>query len=633
MDNIQNSTAPNPQSSSRTEHAKSAERKDLSKIDKTTLQSIKILVREKPELLLVDTSIKQNLKDRLEELKGSTGWGSWFISRISSKSRKTYQQNVEFKEELSRFIAELRIAESKVKEKAKQALEAQQKAPQSKRQSEKASNVKASQVELKSVPLSPEDIEASVAEEEGGIPDAPPPPDDSSIPDAPPPPDDSSIPDAPPPPPMLGTSTGAPTALKIQKKPEPTLEELKQKHEADEKKRLVDEAKARANPDFYKAFIPPEDKELRPLERQEVKLTEEIEEIMAILANDQLPANVRTQMEKRLGKKQAELDSVKTAIRGQEKPLRNLEDPGFAEKLAQLTDEELQVIVGMIFKGQKPEQDSPEYSRYSPAVIPAKDGEKSYEKAQREQSELKSRITKEALDDIFNRWSTISKSNTGLAFIGNEKEWEKYLGVSKGAFIETLVKRAITKEAAQQNRALNPKDKNYAVGAVHTARPFEPPKKRAPVVIPKSEGQPDRGALFSAIRGGAKLKSVEDRKDKPQEPVKEETNPTSIVEELQKKRGPLKSAAARDIKPKEDKSAESIDFRKNLKKTDKTHLEQPKKTEEREVKETGLERLKKIEEAKRQLKIQEGINEAKKTGRRVGEHAKYQKLADENEEN
>ena len=175
-------------------------------------------------------------------------------------------------------------------------------------------------------------------------------------------------------------------------------------------KKIENQLKERANPaKFYIVNAP---KDQAKLEQRKKDLETDIQRWTQVTKTDLSDLAQRTIEEKKKA-----IERIDEELKGTIQPI-NISMAGFKEKIRQYTNEELKLLIGMLFDGQVPTEDHPNFTTY--------------------------KNNKDLLDGIFRDWKQLSKGVSGQAFLVHQQEWSRYLGTNIFGVIDTLRKRNLS---------------------------------------------------------------------------------------------------------------------------------------------------------------------------------------------
>lgn len=295
-------------------------------------------------------------------------------------------------------------------------------------------------------------VPAGSSTDDNSILAAPPFGDDSNIPPAPPPGDGDSIPPAPPPgdvgviPPPPGS---APVISSVApKKLSPEELYMQNARKAAERK-----LKERANPleILYTVNLPPP-KESKRLEDRKRSLEQDLQLYASLLADVNISAGNRAKLIADTTKKREILNGVDEELKGVSASIKYT-DADFSEKMQKYySNEELEILIGIAYDGQAPSKKDLNYAN-----------------------------NKAMLDDIFSKWGTLSQTNSGIAFLEHQEEWQRYLGTNLFGIIDTLRKRRIA-----PGKTGHVKGPNHEIPPFKAAQPLgtatKGPGKKQPIM-------------------------------------------------------------------------------------------------------------------------------------------------------
>lgn len=292
---------------------------------------------------------------------------------------------------------------------------------------------------------------------------------------------------APPPPPPPGIAPPPPMPKAKTKEAELSPE---QKYMAEQKKRLEDKRKNRAKPNMFNVSVTNKD---------EAKLQKDKAKFERVLASYQRCA---------LGEDDADVIFVKDELKKIEDQLVPEQRPisfkhsDFKGKIANYNNDELALLVGMLFDGKVPDESHPNHSNYIG--------------------------NKELMDSIFQDWDRLSKGDTGKLFLTHADEWKKYLSVNLFGVVETLKNRRLpignkehlaepkheivpyaerkAAKAALQLPKEAAKGGTFDVSAIKEARLRKGADR--PLQAARQEPMNARDAMLSGIKGKRELKKV-----------------------------------------------------------------------------------------------------------------------------
>jgi hypothetical protein len=225
-------------------------------------------------------------------------------------------------------------------------------------------------------------------------------------PSAPPPPSSDF---APPPPPPSGSLPLVPLI---------TAEE---KYYQAQRKKIENQLLERADAKFLYMVSPPKDEaKLRDANKQIEKDIQKWTQVERG-TNQQ---NLKTVAETAIEEKKKYLQKNEELLKGDLLPI-NFNTSEFQKKMQKYTNEELKLIIGMLFEGHPPATDHLNYSNYA--------------------------ANKELFDGIFNEWEQLSNKENAKLFLSHQKEWAKYLSTNIFGVIDILKRRNLS----------SPKNVNY----------------------------------------------------------------------------------------------------------------------------------------------------------------------------
>lgn len=323
----------------------------------------------------------------------------------------------------------------------------------------------------------------------------------------------------------------------------PTLEELEKKWKEEEKLRLETEFKARTHPDIFSTFEAPKSEEIAKINRQIALLEKDIVALQETLANKDLTN--RTQLTTLLFEKREMLETLGLDLQGPKKLVR-ANSKELPMILAKYTNEELKIIIGMIFKGKRPQEGERFYYLYSPAIRAKREYAYSEEERNNNSGDAKVKkdildtnehnksrerdtqlnlSTRQLVDEILDNWETISNSPIGQAFLKHEQAWNKYLMDTNAPFIDLLLRRIkygkLKQEieekqfdtAQEREKAINSLRNfaNYTEEPLYVERPFQPKKAndRSVVITQKEDGRKIDPTMLNQMMG--QLRSVKNQ--------------------------------------------------------------------------------------------------------------------------
>gem|GEM_PF-6142261 len=210
----------------------------------------------------------------------------------------------------------------------------------------------------------------------------------------------SSFAPPPPPPPLLDRKNLSPEERHLQK----------------ETRRLAAKLKARAHPDTFYITTPHKnaakiDMKIEELEQDVQILSKKIikNEIIGDLAN----------IKKMISKKEAQIERRKEQLKGSVKVvIANLTNEEFLSKIKNYTNEELKILLGLLYNRK---ENTPEQQKYHAE-------------------------NKDLIDGILKDWATLSASESGKAFLTHATDWQKYVGTYTHCFISLLKRRLLPNE-------------------------------------------------------------------------------------------------------------------------------------------------------------------------------------------
>jgi hypothetical protein len=364
---------------------------------------------------------------------------------------------------------------------------------------------------------------------------------------------------SPPPaiPSSLMNSSILPPPLSNQNKAKARQEELERKWNEDEKQRLETEFKARTHPDIFHLFETPSQEKRKEIEEQIALLGKDIEMLQETLQNNKELTN-RTQLTTLLFEKREQVEKLKLALQGPKKPVK-ANDKEFPKILEKYTTEELKILIGMIFKGKRPQESDRFYYLYSPAVREKR--EYKYPEELRKNSSGNAKVkadiletdahnrarerdiqinqeTRQLLDEIFDNWQVISNTSTGQAFLKNEQDWNKYLtntNNNNAPFIDLLLRRikyAKRKQEIEERQFDTAENRekalktlrsfaDYTEEPLYVARPYQAKKTsdRTAVITQKENDRKIDPSMLSQMKG--QLRSVKNQTPSPLESPEE----------------------------------------------------------------------------------------------------------------
>lgn len=263
----------------------------------------------------------------------------------------------------------------------------------------------------------------------------------------PPPMDEAS--DAPPPPPMDGDPV-------VAVKPRLTPEEL---HKQSEERRLTNELNKRADPNRFYEITPPSNAS---------ELQKDLDKYQELLGSSYiLQDSVRATIESWAAERRAALAGSLRAI--------GSSDADFEERIVQYTNEELKILMGILFLFDdgchRPSEQHPNHVNYS--------------------------RNKRIYDEVFGDWENLAASKSGQAFLKHQENWQRYLSPNISGVIRILERRNIEKpkngKKDNPQRLEDPQSK-------YTPRPYNPEmiRKREPLRVVHNSS--NRGSLLEQLK-------------------------------------------------------------------------------------------------------------------------------------
>ena len=163
-----------------------------------------------------------------------------------------------------------------------------------------------------------------------------------------------------------------------------------------------------------------------------------------------------------LHENEAELAKIEEQLKPQKKMLQygnQQQRAQFNEKIARYTNEELGILIGIMFDGKVPEPSHPAYSLYE--------------------------INRCLLDTVLKDWRKLSAGDKGQIFLSDKEEWQRILVQNRFGFVETLRRRMLPEK--NKERLVEPA---YEMAAYN--------KKKEKRRVPVGTGQVS-GAVISEL--------------------------------------------------------------------------------------------------------------------------------------
>lgn len=245
-----------------------------------------------------------------------------------------------------------------------------------------------------------------------------------------------------------------------------------------ETKKLQRKLEERSDPKNLYIITPAKNE--NDLLKQQAGLQEDIETFQELLLGD-LATSPRSTVKRRLESKQQSLEKVIEELKGTLKPIGK-DDPSFEEKMSKYTNEELKILIGMLFIDEvnieKAEQEKVPRTHLNYA---------SYSNNHK------------SLDDIFSNWKTLSEGQSGQAFLKHKEEWQRYLVANIYGVIKTL-----------KSRNLSPTSSFYLPEPSYTIQHYQASKTKSglPPVKNSKENTVKHEISLVAIQGIKLRKSV-----------------------------------------------------------------------------------------------------------------------------
>ena len=226
----------------------------------------------------------------------------------------------------------------------------------------------------------------------------------------------SAAPPPPPPPPppqsvsgRVGDTTGSIDGKKTDNR------SAEEKHLASEKNKLERNLNERADPKVFYVETPP--KNARELNERKQEVMKDISKIQSLNLPDDLW----------LKEKQKALANIEVQLKPQLKLLQYaFQKDEFIGRAAKYTNEELRIIIGIMFDGKTPERSHPAYQLYV--------------------------LNHELLDKIINDWQQLAEGEKGRIFLQHKEEWKRNLNSNRFGFILILRRRMLPEKNTESLR-------------------------------------------------------------------------------------------------------------------------------------------------------------------------------------
>ena len=188
-----------------------------------------------------------------------------------------------------------------------------------------------------------------------------------------------------------------------------------EKYLASEKNKLERNLNERADPRVFYVETPP--KNARDLNERKQELMRDIGKIQSLIPTDDVW----------LKEKQKALTNIEAQLKPQLRLLQYaFQKDEFIGRAAKYTNEELRIIIGIMFDGKTPERSHPAYPLYV--------------------------LNQELLDKIINDWQQLAEGEKGRIFLRHQDEWKRNLNSNRFGFISILRRRMLPEKNTESLR-------------------------------------------------------------------------------------------------------------------------------------------------------------------------------------
>jgi len=261
-------------------------------------------------------------------------------------------------------------------------------------------------------------------------------------------------------------------------------------------------------------------------------------------------------LEEEIKSKDSVIQKKKEELKPQMKIMSfNINNKDFFDKIVKYTDEELKILIKFVIdKQEKSKEEEPKNNSNNEQIQQKEEPKNNSNNEQIQQKEEpknnsnneqiqqekptiaelavrnRQKRQKDIMDEIAKNWETISKSDSGKAFLKEQDKWSKYLPTSITPLMSILERRQYT--SGHSERLISPQYVPKPFEEAST-RPKSPAyktnqnpegslmdemkdKKLRKAVIPEKTSQPKEETIFDQIKKGKELRKIGTPKKTPQ---------------------------------------------------------------------------------------------------------------------